>query len=79
MLDEGEGLSSQEQQYTASNINRLREHIDRWRRISNPGDWKVTPETARLLQHWRQHAYSDVRPFFCQVEALETLIGLTEV
>ncbi len=79
LLDEGDGLSSKEQQYTASNINRLRDHIDRWRRIPNPSDWKVTPETARLLQHWRHHSFSDVRPFFCQVEALETLIWLTEV
>jgi type III restriction enzyme len=29
VMDEGEGLSSAEQQYTASSINRLREHIDR--------------------------------------------------
>lgn len=39
----------------------------------------VTPETARLLQHWRQHAFGAYRPFFCQVEAIETLIWLTEV
>lgn len=39
----------------------------------------MTPETARLLQHWRQHSFVDIRPFFCQVEAVETLIWLTEV
>ena len=38
-----------------------------------------TPETARLLQHWRHHQFSSVRPFFCQVEAVETAIWLIEV
>ena len=36
-------------------------------------------QTARLLQHWRQHQFSNIRPFFCQVEAVETAIWLTEV
>tara|TARA_R110002110_G_scaffold405550_1_gene624808 strand:- start:80408 stop:83176 length:2769 start_codon:yes stop_codon:yes gene_type:complete len=39
----------------------------------------VTPETARLLQHWRHHDFAGIRPFFCQVEAVETAIWLTEV
>ena len=39
----------------------------------------MTPETARLLQHWRHHDFSEYRPFFCQVEAVETVIWLTEV
>jgi len=39
----------------------------------------VEPETQRLLQHWRSHKFSGVRPFFCQVEAVETLIWVTEV
>ena len=38
----------------------------------------MTPETARLFQHWRQR-FSGIRPFFCQVEAVETAIWLTEV
>jgi len=45
----------------------------------NPNDWGVTPETRRLLEHWRHHRFSDIRPFFCQVEAAETAIWLTEV
>jgi type III restriction enzyme len=32
-----------------------------------------------LLQHWRHHKFSGIRPFFCQVEAAETAIWLTEV
>lgn len=41
--------------------------------------WGVTPETARLLQHWRHHDFAGIRPFFCQIEAVETVIWLREV
>jgi type III restriction enzyme len=33
----------------------------------------------RLLQHWRHYDFSWIRPFFCQIEAVETTIWLTEV
>ena len=82
LLDEdGTGLSTQAQEYekTASMINAVRQEVDKWRGIQNPNDWRVTPETARLLQHWRHHKFSGIRPFFCQVEAVETAIWLTEV
>lgn len=80
VLDEGKGLSTAEQQYDPKgNITQLRKYVDDWRRIPDPNNWKVTPETARLLEHWRHHQYADIRPFFCQVEAAETLIWLTEV
>ena len=79
-LDEGKGLSDEKQQYDPNSIiNDLRGQVDAWRKLANPSDWKVTPETARLLQHWRHHRFSSVRPFFCQVEAAETIIWLTEV
>jgi len=80
VFDEGKGLSTQAQQYDPTPIiNELRQQVDQWRKIPNPNDWKVTPETARLLQHWRHHKFNDIRPFFCQVEAIETAIWLTEV
>ena len=80
VFDEGKGLSTQEQQYEVTEmVNEIRRHVDQWRRLPNPNDWRVTPETARLLQHWRHHDFSDIRPFFCQVEAVETAIWLTEV
>ena len=81
VLDEGEGLSTEEQQYaeTAETLNEIRQHVDQWRRLPNPNDWGVTPQTARLLRHWRSDDFSDIRPFFCQVEAVETVIWLTEV
>ncbi len=79
VLDEGEGLSTQEQQYHTAIINAVRDHVGQWRNLPNSNDWKVTPETARLLEHWRHHRFSSIRPFFCQVEAAETAIWLTEV
>src|ERR1700704_5910239 len=81
IFDEGKGLSTEKQQYdpTSAVINELRYHVDQWRSFQNPNDWKVTPDTQRLLQHWRHHKFTDVRPFFCQIEAVETAIWLTEV
>ena len=80
LFDEGKGLSTQEQQYDhTAVINAVRQEVDKWRALPNPNDWRVTPETARLLQHWRHHKFSSMRPFFCQVEAVETAIWLTEV
>ncbi|MCB1155711.1 DEAD/DEAH box helicase family protein, partial [bacterium] len=52
--------------------------VDAWRRLPQ-SQWRVTAETARLLNHWRNHPFSSIRPFFCQVEAVETAIWLTEV
>ena len=75
-----DGLSSQQQLYDhTAVINSVRQEVDKWRALKNPADWRVTPETARLLQHWRHHKFSGVRPFFCQVEAAETAIWLAEV
>jgi type III restriction enzyme len=80
VFDEGLGLSTVKQQYEhAAIINGVRTQVDKWRRLPEASDWRVTPETARLLRHWRHHKFSGVRPFFCQVEAVETAIWLTEV
>jgi type III restriction enzyme len=74
------GLTSDGQQYDPTSIiNDLRQEVDQWRDLPDPGSWKVTPETARLLTHWRHHRFSGLRPFFCQVEAVEVAIWLTEV
>src|SRR4051812_32052016 len=67
VFDEGKGLSTAEQQYDpTSMINEVRDQVSRWRSRPNQVDWQVTPETARLLQHWRHHKYVGLRPFFCQ-------------
>ena len=80
VFDEGKGLSTKKQQYDPTSIiNEVRQNVDLWRALPNASQWQVTPETARLLQHWRHHKFSGIRPFFCQVEAVETAIWLTEV
>ena len=81
VFDEARDISTGQQQYekTAASINQLRVQVDKWRAISDPSQWKVSPETTRLLQHWRNHKFEGVRPFFCQIEAAETAIWLTEV
>ena len=71
------GTGGQQYDLTAF-ITGVRNAVDNWRALPESA-WRVTPETARLLRHWRHHAFGDVRPFFCQVEAVETLIWLTEV
>ncbi len=55
-------------------INEVREAIDRWRL----GGWQhTTGVTRRLLEYWTEAGRE--RPlFFCQVEALETAIFLSE-
>ncbi len=79
-LSEVAGLSTASQEYDPTPvINSLRGYVDGWRTLPNTRDWHVSPETARLLQHWRHHPFSGVRPFFCQLEAVETAIWLTEV
>ena len=80
VFDEGKGISTEKQQYDPTSIiNELRYQVDQWRSLPNPNDWQVTPESTRLLQHWRHHKFSGVRPFFCQIEAVEAAIWLTEV
>ena len=72
------GTGAQQYDLTAF-IGGVRHQVDRWRERPDPNAWGVTPETARLLTHWRSHRFGDIRPFFCQVEAVETAIWLTEV
>lgn len=57
VFDEGKGLSTREQQYAhhAEIINSVRGEVDDWRRQPDPNRWRVTPDTQRLLQHWRHH------------------------
>ena len=72
-------LETEGQQYDLMDIiNSVRRAVDEWRALPE-SRWRVTPETARLLKHWRHHKFSRFRPFFCQVEAAETVIWLTEV
>src|SRR5579872_6884032 len=56
-------------------VNRIRPRVDQWRQGGHSG---VTATTARLLEHWTADGRTR-RLFFCQVEAIETVIYVTEV
>ena len=56
-------------------VNRIREQVTRWRRAGYP---RVTPTTRRLLEHWADPEREN-RVMFCQREAAETAIYLSEV
>jgi len=56
--------------------NKIRERVDKWREAGYPG---ITSVTKELLEYWKN---ADREPptklFFCQLEAIETLIWFTE-
>lgn len=56
-------------------INDIRSRVDRWR---EGGYFGVTPTTARLIKYWTDPVREN-KLFFCQNEALETAIYITEV
>lgn len=57
-------------------VNRIRERVDEWRDAGYPG---VTAVTRALLEHWRDPEANRPYPFyFCQLEAIETLIWHVE-
>lgn len=56
-------------------VNYIRPRIKKWRNAGYPG---VSGITKRLLDHWNDNEARQNRFFFCQVEAIETLIWLTE-
>jgi type III restriction enzyme len=57
-------------------VNRIRPRVKAWRQNHYPG---VTGITKRLLEHWHNpEERKDRRFFFCQLEAIETIIWLTE-
>ena len=55
-------------------VNDLRDRVDVWRRKGYP---HVTGTTRRLLDYWTDPE-RERKLFFCQIEALETAIFLTE-
>ena len=57
-------------------VNKIRERVKAWRDADYPG---ISGVTRRLLEHWRDpEERKDRRFFFCQLEAIETLIWLAE-
>lgn len=55
-------------------INQVCTYVDNWRRADYP---HVTQTTRRLLHYW-QRPDRERKLFFCQIEAFETAIYLTE-
>ena len=56
-------------------VNQIRQRVKQWRTGGYVG---VTSTTARLLAYWTEPS-REKKLFFCQIEALETAIYLTEV
>ncbi len=58
-------------------VNRIRQRVDEWRDAGYPG---VTTVTRQLLNHWRDNEHSTRQNafYFCQIEAIETLIWHVE-
>ncbi|MDE3767564.1 BPTD_3080 family restriction endonuclease [Sinorhizobium meliloti] len=78
-LEAGDDISTDQQEYNPTPIiNEIRGHLAQWRALPQ-SSWGVSPATARLLHHWRNHPFQGVKPFYCQIEAVETVIWLTEV
>lgn len=55
-------------------VNKIRERVDKWRKEDYPG---ITSITKELLEHWK-NPERETKLFFCQIEAIETLIWLVE-
>lgn len=56
-------------------VNDIRTRVDRWRNAGYPG---VTGVTRELLEYWKDNTQRDEPLFFCQLEAIETIIWMTE-
>ncbi len=57
-------------------VNRIRSSVREWRMNDYP---EVTEMTRRLIYHWNnRNARPDTPFFFCQLDAIETLIFLSE-
>ena len=56
-------------------VNRIREAVQAWREDGYPG---ATIETASLIEFWQHPDREGLRPYFCQLDAVETAIYLRE-
>jgi len=60
---------------TLASVNKIRSRVDRWREDGWPG---VTIVTRKLLEHWYDRDGRQYPFYFCQIEAIETLIWRVE-
>lgn len=56
-------------------VNVIRERVNAWRAADYPG---ITSVTRTLLEHWCDRTARDLPFYFCQLEAIETLIWWVE-
>ena len=56
-------------------VNEIRTRLGEWRKADYPG---VTSITRRLLEHWTDNSARIYPFYFCQMEAIETLIWWVE-
>lgn len=56
-------------------VNQIRRRVGDWREKGYPG---ITGITRKLLDHWQDSEQREFPFFFCQIEAIETLIWLIE-
>jgi type III restriction enzyme len=56
-------------------VNRIRERVQAWREADYPG---ITQVTRSLLEHWQDREARTLPFYFCQIEAIETLIWWVE-
>lgn len=56
-------------------VNEIRNRVKTWREAGWPG---VSGVTKKLLEHWYDREARSYPFFFCQIDAMETLIWLTE-
>ena len=56
-------------------VNKIRPRVKAWRENGYPG---VTGVTKKLLEHWNDKDARQYQFFWCQMDAMETLIWLTE-
>ena len=71
----GLGLATENEYYPNKLINEIRARVNLWR---TDGYRYTTNTTRRLLEYWRNPSRHR-RLFFCQIEALESWIYLTEI
>lgn len=71
---EGQLAMLEEEFVPLESVNRIRACVRAWRERGYPG---ITPTTRRLLEYWSRDD-RERKLFFCQREAIETLIWLVE-
>ena len=70
-----DALSNTKRTETLELVNTIRARVDAWRKEDYPG---VTIVTRKLLEHWHDEDARQYPFYFCQLEAIETLIWWVE-